>query len=69
MDSTLDVSSLIAQLKALKNHIPDDESKRKSLMEAARELVTALEAPGDTIQRIGYCVGHSLEDFFNGKAY
>jgi hypothetical protein len=59
MDSTSDVSGLIVQLRALRSNISLDEVTRKSLLKALRDLLPALETPGDTIHRICYAVGNS----------
>lgn len=56
MASTIDISSIIDQLKFFKTHVFENQANRKSLLEAARALVPALETPGDSIQRIAYIV-------------
>lgn len=54
--SDLDLSGLITRLENLKHAVPKEEATRKSLFDAARSLVFALETPGDSIQRIAYTV-------------
>ncbi|KAL9045235.1 MAG: hypothetical protein Q9214_001696 [Letrouitia sp. 1 TL-2023] len=49
-----DVHQLVGQLDALRKDPPKDKTARKALLEATRKAALALEAPGDTIQRIVY---------------
>ncbi|MCJ1245385.1 hypothetical protein MMC30_002589 [Trapelia coarctata] len=55
--STLDVSALLRQVETITKNPPStllaDESARRKLRDAARNLSIAMEAPGDTIHRIG----------------
>ena len=51
-----DPSDLITRLENLRHAVPKDEAIRKRLLETTRNLVFALEAPGDSIQRIAYSV-------------
>ena len=46
----------IAQLELTSKNVPKDQAARQQLYEAARGLVAALEAPGDTIQRLVHLV-------------
>lgn len=56
LTSESDLSDLVTKLKNLNHAVPKDEATRKSLVDAARSLVFALETPGDSIQRIAYTV-------------
>ena len=56
LPSDLDLSDLVSKLDILKHAPPKEEATRSSLLDAARNLIFALEAPGDTIQRIAYTV-------------
>ena len=51
-----DIDELCAQLDNLRDNVPQDETSRKKLMEAAHNLSLALEKPRDTVQRIVYFV-------------
>ena len=59
LSSPSDLVSLVKHLEALKHAVPEDEGMRKRLFDAARSLVFALEAPGDSVQRIAYAVRHT----------
>ena len=51
-----DPSNLITRLENLRHAVPKDEATRKRLFNATRNLVFALETPGESIQRIAYSV-------------
>ena len=55
-NSKTDFSSLIQQLNALQHADINDDATRQALYGATRNLSLALEAPGDSIQRIAYSV-------------
>lgn len=57
-----DVASLVKQLRAVKASDLQDEVARKSLFEAARNVMFALESPGDSVQRIAYIVSLALQN-------
>ncbi len=57
----LDVDALIGQLNQLKQNLPKDEAQRRRWHQAARELLSALETPFDTVRRIAFSV--SLQAF------
>lgn len=54
--SAQDLRGLISQLKTLKHQVPQDESLRRELYDAIREISYAVEAPVETVNRIAFAV-------------
>jgi hypothetical protein len=55
--SKFDVSTLIAELKALQENTSIDEAQRQELCAALQEASLAVESPLETVNRIGFSVG------------
>lgn len=53
-------NALVKELEAVKNSLPKDEVLRHNLIMATRSLLTALETPGELVQRIVYAVWKNL---------
>jgi len=60
MSSITDVSSLISELKALKDNVAIDEAQRQELCAALQEASLAIESPLEAVDRVGFSVGHLL---------
>lgn len=56
--------SLIHEVRALKDRIPEDATVRRQLSDAIHELSLALETPLETVRRISFSVNetHRLTD-------
>ncbi|KAI4187252.1 MAG: hypothetical protein L6R41_002926 [Letrouitia leprolyta] len=59
-------NALVKELEAVKNSLPKDEVLRHNLIMATRSLLTALETPGELVQRIVYA---SLPEFLGETKY
>ena len=55
-NSASDVSSLISELKALKDNVVIDEAQRQELCAALQEASLAVESPLEAVNRIGFSV-------------
>ena len=59
VSSKLDISKLISELKSLEDNVPTDEALRKELYATLRDASLAVEAPLESVKRIGFSVLYS----------